>query len=194
MEPEPSVDFDFDEVDRNLAAYEQMLAEKPGIPAAAAAAPSTTNATKPTATSVTIDAAASQRVYTKEDVAHALHEYARWLILGLTKDTTDRERSYYIADTIAKRAIASAWVLDAQLFEGRTLADVGRLPCIRFSRERLAVHAREFSDVFHIPARGLRTDTARKNYSRAAKRRWAKKAASPVAVIGGPKPRSLRDN
>lgn len=188
MSPEPSVDFDFDEVDRNLADYERMLAEKPGIAPAAS-----TTTPKPAPTSVSIDAAANVRVYTKEDVAHALHEYARWLILGLTKDTTDRERSYYIADTIAKRAIASAWVLDAQLFEGRTLADVGRLPCVRFSRERLAVHAREFSDVFHIPARGLRTETARRNYSRAAKRRWEKKSRS-VSVIGGKMPRSLRDN
>lgn len=172
-----SVGFDFDAVDRALAEDDQRKSRRVNDTGTII---TDDNDSRPT---VEIDNTSTQRLYTQADLAHALHEFARWIILGTATNSAIRDRAYYISDTIAKRAIASAWVLDPQLFDGRSLSQIGRLPCIRFRRFSLAKHAREFSSVFHVASRGLKTQTARDAAKRAAVRRWAKVAGTIRIVV-----------
>jgi len=133
----------------------------------------------------------SGRTYTDAELAYALAEFARWLIYGsgisthrrtkrtlagpegVTPSTANHSLARLIrSDTIASRAISAAWLLRPALFQGRSLAFIGRLPKVGMSRRKLAMYAWDFEAMFGIRNRGLRTISNRKALSASALRRW----------------------
>lgn len=140
------------------------------------------------------------RTYTDAQILTMFREAFRWIIVGseysttggtassnrrkrkatgVTDEAPNRSLSRVLNVIVSgRRAVAAAWVLMPELFDGGSLASIGLLPNVRTTRKTLCVHAKDFEDAFGIHCRAMRTEANRAQLSEAARARWEKRKAA----------------
>ena len=93
--------------------------------------------------------------------------YTRWLLFGRRETIGGGEGKAPLAleiklPMIAKRALASAWVVNPGLFSGRGLRGMARE--LDISKSQLSDAALSFSQQFTIHGRGQKTESVRARY------------------------------
>jgi hypothetical protein len=149
MSTEPHTDFDYDEIDRNLA----------GETAQAEADFAERNAEL-------------IRRHAERLTVHAIRELLRWLVIGDSPDVANNnyaKSKRYCVERIGRRALSAAWVIDTSLLEGKSLRQISRIPAARSKVHRLSAHVVEFKDTFGVFARGMKSEASRAAYAKSSK-------------------------